>query len=463
MQNSLAHIHLKSLWALAGGNEDALNSVQLTGTDPIYASSFYLGTAAQSVIAAAALAAAEAWRHKTGIRQTVSVDARHAAVEFRSERYFRIDGSGAPSLWDPLAGVYSTGDGRFVRLHTNFPHHKENILKLLSCGPTREDVQKTLSKWNSFEFEETANLSGCVVAALRSRNEWMQHPQAQAIADLPFISLERISDAQPRSWTQGRRPLSNLRVLDLTRIVAGPVGARALAAYGADVMRIHSPNLPALEWLDRDTGRGKRSTFLDLEKTSDRDTLKKLIQEADIFIQAYRPGGLQEKGFSPEELSAIRPGIIYVSLSAYGHVGPWAKNRGFDSLVQTATGFNRAEAESMGLTTPKELPCQALDHTSGYLMAFGAIMARLKQAHEGGSWHVRVSLAQTGNWLWNIGQSSENLKGHDLKYEEISDLIETSDSEFGQVSAVKHAAIFSQTPAFWERSVTHLGAVLPNW
>lgn len=451
-ESQIAQSNLKALWNLAGGESNALKHIQLPSHDPVLPTSFYLSTAAQTVIGAAALAAAEVWKHKTGRSQTVSVNARHAAAEFRSERYFRVNGSGAPSLWDPLAGVYPTGDGRFVRLHTNFPHHKENILKLLGCGPSRDEVQKALLKWKSFDFETTANSSGCVVAAIRSRDEWLEHPQARAIETLPLLTIEKIADADPRPLPKGSRPLSGFKVLDLTRIVAGPVGARALAAYGADVMRIYSPHLPALEWLDRDTGRGKRTTFIDLNSKSDREAMKLLIQGTDVLMQAYRPGSLSQKGFGPEELSSIRPGLIYVSLSAYGHVGPWAQNRGFDSLVQTATGFNLAEAQAMNLSGPKELPCQALDHASGYLMAFGAIMARLKQAQEGGSWHVQVSLAQTGNWVWCLGQSPENLKGRDLSYEDVSDLIETSSSELGQVSAIKHSAVFSETPAHWESS-----------
>jgi crotonobetainyl-CoA:carnitine CoA-transferase CaiB-like acyl-CoA transferase len=467
VENQIARQQLKEIWELAGGDSNALQHAQLPASDPILPTSFHLSTAAQTVIGAAALAAAEVWKHKTGKRQTISVDARHAAAEFRSERYFRINGSGAPSLWDPLAGIYSTGDGRFVRLHTNFPHHRENILRLLACEPARDAVQKALLKWKSFDFETAANSSGCVVAAIRSRNEWLEHPQARSIEKLPLISIEKIADAEPRPLTlpiaPGGRPLSGLRVLDLTRIVAGPVGARALAAYGADVMRIHSPHLPALEWLDRDTGRGKRSAWIDLNSKADREALKFLIQGSDVFMQAYRPRALSQKGFGPEELSSIKPGLIYVSLSAYGHVGPWAQNRGFDSLVQTATGFNFAEAEAMKLSGPKELPCQALDHASGYLMAFGAIMARLRQAQEGGSWHVRVSLAQTGNWIWSLGQSPESVKGRDLTYEDVSDLIETSASEYGEVSAIRHSAVFSETSARWEQPVTPLGASAPKW
>jgi crotonobetainyl-CoA:carnitine CoA-transferase CaiB-like acyl-CoA transferase len=463
VENTLAHAQLRQIWELLRADRDSLSQISFNGNDPFYSSAFYLGTTAQVSIGAAALAAAEIWKYRTGKRQSVSIDVRHAAVEFRSERYFRVDGSSAPSLWDPLAGLYPVGDGGFVRIHTNFPHHRDSILKLLACDPTREAVQRALTTWKSLDFEEAANSSGGVVAAIRSRNEWLRHPQARAIQNLPLISIEKIADAEPRPFPVGNRPLSGIKVLDLTRIVAGPVGARALAAYGADVMRVHSPNLPALDWLDRDTGRGKRSAYVDLTSSSDREALIKLIKDADIFMQAYRPESLASKGFGPQELAQTRPGLVYVSLSAYGSVGPWAKRRGFDSLVQTATGFNLAEAQAKGLETPKELPCQALDHASGYLMALGAMIARLRQAQEGGSWHVNISLAQTGNWIWDMGQNPEALKGNDPSFDEIADLIEMKASAFGMVSAVKHSALFSDTTAYWDRPPAPLGTDASYW
>jgi crotonobetainyl-CoA:carnitine CoA-transferase CaiB-like acyl-CoA transferase len=179
--------------------------------------------------------------------------------------------------------------------------------------------------------------------------------------------------------------LSGLRVLDLSRVIAGPVAGRTLAAHGADVMLISSPNLPAIPWLTIDTGRGKLSSFADLATENGREALRNLLVEADIFSQGYRPQSIAALGFSPQDAARIRPGIVYVSLSAYGHDGPWAGRRGFDSLVQTSTGFNHAEGQAAGVDGPKELPAQILDHVTGYFMAFGAMMARARQAREGGS------------------------------------------------------------------------------
>jgi crotonobetainyl-CoA:carnitine CoA-transferase CaiB-like acyl-CoA transferase len=254
-----------------------------------------------------------------------------------------------------------------------------------------------------------------------------------------------------------------LRVLDLSRVIAGPVAGRTLAAHGADVLLISGADLPAIPWLTIDTGRGKLSAFLDLKRDEGRTGLKELLAEADIFSQGYRPRALAGLGFSPEEAARINPGIIYVSLSAYGHVGPWAERRGFDSLVQTATGFNQAEGQAAGVDGPKELPAQILDHATGYLMAFGAMMAKARQSREGGSWHVRVSLAQTGRWIWNFGRMADGLATEDLKGEAVKPFVEPAQSGFGPLQAIRHAAQLSQTPAFWSRPAMPLGSHSPQW
>jgi crotonobetainyl-CoA:carnitine CoA-transferase CaiB-like acyl-CoA transferase len=453
---------LEKLWRLAGGDPEALERVSLTGREPALPSSFRVGSAAQVTIAAAGLAAAELHRLRTGRAQRVTVDLRAAALEFRSERYLRVAGREAPPLWDPIAGLYPSGDGGLVRLHTNFPHHRARVVSLLGCGDTRESVQAALLERKGEEFETAANAAGAVVAFMRTREEWESHAQARAVATLPVFEIERIGDAAPRPLAPGARPLSGLRVLDLTRIVAGPVCGRTLAAHGADVLRIASPLLPSIEWVDIDTGRGKRSAFADLETAAGRESLTRLLRGADLFVQAYRPGALAARGFGPEDAARVRPGIVYVSLSAYSHKGPWAGRRGFDSLVQTASGFNRAEGRAAGKDA-KELPAQALDHGSGQLMAFAGLMARARQAREGGSWHVRVSLVQTGNWLWQLGRDEAGLRAHDPTRADVGDRLETSASDFGELSAVRHAAELSETPARFALPAVPLGSQPPRW
>jgi crotonobetainyl-CoA:carnitine CoA-transferase CaiB-like acyl-CoA transferase len=455
---------LAAVWRLAGLPATALDAVALTGAEPVLPSTFAVGTAAQATIGTAALAAAELWRLRTGKHQQVTVAMRDAAIEFRSERYLRIDGKPAPELWDKIAGLYRCGDGRWVRLHTNFPHHRDGVLKLLGCEHDRAAVQRALDGWKAEAFEEASAQAGLVVTATRSFAEWDAHPQGRAVAGLPLFSIERIGDAPPRPLPPGgERPLLGVRVLDLTRVIAGPVCGRTLAAHGAAVVSVTAAHLAQMEPLVIDNGRGKLSTFIDLRAASGRETLRGLLRDADIFVQGFRPGAVQGNGFGPEEAAQARPGIVYVSLCAYGHEGPWASRRGFDSLVQNANGMNHAEAEAAGSEQPKPLPCQAIDHASGYLMAFGAMAALARRATEGGSWHVRISLAQTGHWMRGLGRVADGLACPDQNFDAVRDRLEELDSGFGRLTTVRHAAAMSETPAHWARPSVPLGTHAPEW
>ena len=454
---------LGDVWTSAGGEASALDAVVLTGEEPQLPSSFRVAAAAQTSIAAAGLAAAHIWQLRGGQSQQVAVDMRHAVVECRSERYLRVDGKPPGPAWDAIAGVYQTRDRRFVRLHTNFPHHRDAVCKVLGCEPDRDEVQAALMQWDAEAFETAAYAGGGVVAMMRSYEAWSASPHARALGELPLISIEKIGDAAPKPWPAGDRPLAGLRMLDLSRVIAGPVAGRTLAAHGADVLLISGPDLPAIPWLTIDTGRGKLTSLVELKSEPGKTVLRDLLSQADIFSQGYRPRALAELGFSPEDAAQINPGIVYVALSAYGHAGPWATRRGFDSLVQTTTGFNHAEGVAAGVDGPKELPAQMLDHATGYFMAFGAMMAKARQSREGGSWHVRVSLAQTGRWLWNLGRVDDGFKTAELKGESVTPFIEEVASGFGTLNSVRHAAILSRTPAFWARPAMPLGSHPPQW
>jgi hypothetical protein len=336
---------LSDIWTSAGGDPSALDAVTLTGEAPQLPSSFRVAAAAQASIAATGLAAAQVWKLRSGQSQDVAVDMRHAVVECRSERYLRVDGQPPPPTWDAIAGIYKTRDQRFVRLHTNFRHHRDAVCTVLNCKPERDDVQAALMQWDAEALETAAYAAGGVVAMMRSHEEWSALPHAKALAELPLVSIEKIGEAAPKSWPKGDRPLAGLRVLDLSRVIAGPVAGRTLAVHGADVLLISGPDLPAIPWLTIDTGRGKLSSFVELKSEQGRDAFRGLLAQADIVSQGYRPKSIAALGFSPEDAAKINPGIISVSLSAYGHVGPWAERRGFDSLVQS-TGFNHAEGQA---------------------------------------------------------------------------------------------------------------------
>lgn len=457
---------LRALWTDAGLDPAGLDHVQLSGADPVLPSSFRVGTAAQTAIALSGLAAGQIDYLRTGRRQTVSVDMLHAALEFRSERLLRIDGGGAPELWDPIAGIYECTDGQWVRIHTNFEHHRDGVLKIMGCANDRDAVVAALKSWNAEDFETQATANKLVVSMMRTPREWAAHPHAAVLARQPVISIEKIDEGAPTPLppvAAGDRPLAGLRVLDLTRIIAGPTGGRALAAHGATVMRVGSPNLPTVPVLVMETGRGKLAAHLDLDTTAGKAGLERLLAGADIFVQGYRPGGLADRGFAPEQAAALKPGIVYVSLSAYGDEGPWGGKRGFDSLVQTATGFNAAEAAAVGSDQPKALPCQALDHASGYFIAFGALAGVIRRAREGGSWHVKVSLARTGQWLRDLGRLDGGFDCPEPTAEQIAPFLTVSDSGFGKLTHVTHAARLSETPPRWDLPSVPVGTHPPVW
>jgi crotonobetainyl-CoA:carnitine CoA-transferase CaiB-like acyl-CoA transferase len=385
----------------------------------------------------------------------------HAALECTG--WFSIDGR-TPDLWDPFSGLYPCSDG-WVRIHANFAHHRDGALRILGLDPgraKRQDAEQALLSWRALDFESAAATAGLVVSALRSFDEWDATPQGKAIAQQPLMTIERIGEAPPLALPPLRgdeRPLHGVKVLDLTRILAGPVGGKALAAYGADVMLVNSPHLPNIEAI-ADTSRGKRSAHLDLRERSGREAMDALLKQVHVFIQGYRPGALQSLGFGPADVIARRPGAVYVSLSAYGTRGPWAARRGFDSLVQTAMGFNHAEAEAMGDAKPRPLPMQILDEASGYLIAMGAAAALHRQQREGGSWHVQVSLAQTGHWLRGLGRVPG---GATVAKPALEPYLETSASGFGELRAVRHSARLGRTPARWTRPSMPPGSDAPAW
>jgi crotonobetainyl-CoA:carnitine CoA-transferase CaiB-like acyl-CoA transferase len=456
---------LSALWRQAALDPAALAQISLTGTGPIQPSSFRVDAAAQASIAATGLTAAQIHQRRGGGAQRVAVDMRDAAIEFRSEHWLSIAGRLAGARWDAIAGLYQCGDGRWVRLHTNFPHHRDGALCLLgNIAHDRASVAKALANWNAAAFEAAAAEAGLVVTMTRSLTEWEASPQGQAAASLPAVLIEKIGDAPPVPLpSAAARPLAGMRVLDLTRVIAGPVAGRTLAAHGADVLHISAAHLPSFDELVMDTGRGKRSAALDLRALADRARLHELAARADIFLQGYRPGAIALHGFAPETLAAQHPGIICVSLSAYGHLGPWAARRGFDSLVQNANGMNDAEAVAAGEAKPRPLPCQALDHASGYLLAFGAMAALLRRAEEGGSWLVRVSLAGTGEWIKRLGRLEAGLSAPGLASHDIAAALEESDSGFGRMRATRHAARLSATPPRWDLPAMPLGSHAPEW
>ena len=387
---------------------------------------------------------------------------RAAATAFRSERYLQIDSQSQREPFGAIGGFYQAGDGNWLQIHAGFPHHRDIALQVLGCTAERRAVETALAPWSARDVEQAVTEAGGCAAAVRSAEEWAAQPHADAVASQKLVSFEQVGDAARECRPLGPRPLSGIRVLDLTRVIAGPVCGRTLAEHGADVLRIASPNLPSRPDLVIDTGHGKRSAWVDLDTEDGRSRLWALIREADVLVQSYRPGALAARGFGPEQVAAARPGIVYVSLSAYGVDGPWAGKRGFDSLVQCVTGIADEEAIAGGADAPRHLPCQALDHATGYLSAFAAIVGLLRRAERGGSWHMRLSLARTAAWLSSLGRV-DGLGIADPTLDDVRDLMQITESPVGSLHHVRPAAVLTETPPFWDRAPAPLGGDAPVW
>ena len=398
---------LRTLMPIAGWLEERARVVEITrGTDPLLPTPFRIGETSAAALAAIGLAVSDLWELRTGRRQEIAVDIRQATASLRSGRYMQMDGAPVSTERNTVMGVYPAKDGRWSYLHCNFPNHRAAALSVLGVPEDPEAVRKAVAHWDALELEDAIIAANGAGGMVRTMEEWAQHPQAAAIASLPLMEIVKIGDSPPEKLPDGDRPLSGVRVLDLTRVLAGPTCARTLAEHGADVLKITGPHLPNIGYQEYDTGHGKLSAQLDLREQKDLETLRGLVREADVFSQSYRPGTLGKRGFSPEALAQSRPGIVYVSLSAFSHLGPWASRRGFDTVVQTVSGITSCQGELFpgAAPGPQFYPVSAIDYLTGYLMAFGALVALARRACEGGSWLVRISLAQTGHWLVGRGQ-----------------------------------------------------------
>ncbi|WP_248960576.1 CoA transferase [Sphaerisporangium perillae] len=440
-------------------------AAQVTGEDPVLPSVFRVGTAAAASIGAVTAAAALWQCERTG--SGVTVDVREAAVAFRDERCFRIDGE-IPALWAPLSGDYRTADG-WVRLHCNFDHHRDAVLRALGLpeGADEAAVATACATRTASDVEEAVTQAGGCAAAMRSRAEWRRHPQGRAVERLPLIGLARLEagSAAEVGWTMagvgdagrpGGRPLAGIRVLDLTRVIAGPVATRTLAAYGAEVLRVGARHLPEVPGLVISTALGKRSCEIDLRAAEGAAAFRELVAGADVVVQSYRPGALARLGFGPRELAAIRPGIVCVDISAYGSCGPWAGRRGFDSLVQMACGIAHEQGDG---ARPVPLPAQVLDHATGWLAALGTIAALSRREKEGGSWHVELSLARTALWLDGLGR----VDGMGVAEPRVDDLLEEMDSSFGKLTYVRAPGAIGDARPFWSSPPPRRGEHPPMW
>ncbi|KAL1866059.1 hypothetical protein Daus18300_006960 [Diaporthe australafricana] len=454
--------------------ERALESLHLPGDDgkPALPSSYKIGTLAQGTIALSGLTAAliHSLRNRTSVPR-VEVPAKHAVIEFKSEKLYILDGIPTAHLWGPIGGLHKTSDG-YVRIHDSFPNHREGALRLLRLPltATRAEVSERTADWASIDLESAGLDHELAIYALRSYRQWDVLPQARSIADFP-ISISQIAAGpvglSPRLGPGNDKCLRGLRVVEMSRVIAAPLAGKTLAAHGAEVIWVTSPKLPALPALDVEFGRGKRTVQLDVREDGDKQKLLELVKSCDVFIQGFRPGSLAAQGLSQEEVASLNPGVVYASLSAFGPRGPWSGRRGFDSLVQTCSGMNVSEAEHYGAGEPaRHMPCQALDHAGGYLLAAGIMVALYRRGTVGGSHAVDVSLAGAMIYLRSLGQYPDRSGFEAPDYETAADVdeyLETRMCGFGELRAVRHSVTVQGCPTSWDVIPQPLGSDKPEW
>jgi hypothetical protein len=399
------------------------------------------------------------------------VDRGHVADAVRSERFFAVAGRPAGASFAPLSRFWPAADG-WVRTHANYPWHQRALIECLGTTEEPEAVARAVAALPAEEVEQRVFASGGIAAAVRTLDAWRSHPQGRALASEPLIGHRVIDNAAPRRRPASDGPMAGVKVLDLTRVIAGPVCTRFLGALGAVVLRLDPPHCPDMRsGSAADTLLGKRSAFLDLRAEEGRATLHHLLDEADVVVCGYRPGSLDRFGLDEESLVARHPGVVALYLDAWGHRGPWAGRRGFDSVVQGPTGI--ALGESADGSAPGALPCQLLDHGTGYLGA-AAVLDGLRRQRAGGGSHVRrLSLARTALWLTSQGASppgatSPGASSPDPAMDRSfapnrpTWLVEL-ESAAGPVTVVAPPGTVGDRPLQWPSPLTGYGSDAPAW
>src|ERR1035437_991943 len=390
---------LRVAWSALGGDSSLADLVEVVGKGAgVLPSRFVVLPAMVAAVSASTLAASvlDAAR-RAGWPAPVAIDEEHVAVAARRERDARVEGSSGADSFAPLSRVWRTADG-WLRLHANYTWHKERALRVLACEDRPEAVEEAVASWSGADLEDALAMAGAGGYAVRSQSQWQAHPQGRAVSALPLLG--RAAGSGPGRNAGADTGAVGLRILDLTRVIAGPVATRTLAAWGADVLRLDSPHLPEIPTQALDTLPGKRSAQLDISQPPGRARLEQLLADADVLVQGYRPGALHRYGIAPDALAERHPHLSVVTLSAWGPTGTWARRRGFDSLVQCPTGIALAEGAD---GKPGALPAQALDHATGYLAAAAAMLALAGIQCGEPPQFVRLSLAQTAHWLTAAG------------------------------------------------------------
>ena len=448
------------------------SELHISGSDPVLNSRFKLGEVAAAAHASVGVAVNDIWELKTSRRQKIQISVRSAAASLKSNKFIKTRQTNGEFLKlvdkdhefnRQLNGIYRTRDSRWALPHFGLNHLRDRMLALLEASPDQLSISRAVSKWDAIDLENAIAEMNLCGGMIRTNSEWIAEPHGKVLSEKPVLEILKIGPSDPEPIPSGCRPLSGIKVLDLTRILAGPIAARTLAEHGADVLMVTAENLPQVHAYVADTSHGKRSCFVDIKENEGARKLKDLIIGADIFSQGYRPGAMEKLGFGPEELSEIRPGLIYLSINCYGFDGEFSDRGGWEQIAQIMTGLTTMEDGSSKMDPPSLLPAAANDYITGYLGAYGALLALARRAKEGGSYHVRVSLCQTAMMIYRNGQILDGLAPEELSLREIEELSILSRTHLGEAKHLAPVLNLSDTPPFWKMPTPKLGGNKAEW
>ncbi len=448
-----------------------LGCVAFAGADPVVPSRYRTGMASAVALGANAVGISQIWQKRGGASQSIGIDMRRAAVPgLRTVSYIRRAGHALQLSRPPSESqvFFEAADGRQIYLlrHAFYHEHFSRLLAFLDCSPATESIERAVRGWESAELEEALAESKAMGVIARTREEWLASPQGRHLASRVPVEIEKIGESAPAPFPPGERPLSGIRVVDMGHVLAGPVVSRQLAEQGAEVLHVSAPHQPDPAHIVIDTGLGKRSAFVDLDRPGDLARFQDLIAGADVFVHSWRPGSLDARGLSPHALAGIRPGIIYVSVSCYGYDGPWASRAGYDPLGQVASGLAVGEGS---IDRPSLASTFTLnDYLAGYLGAAGVNSALLQRAESGGSYHVKVSLTSCSMWVQELGQLPreqwpDGAAGVPTLPSAMESDMTTSRSAFGDIVHPSPIVHYSKTPARWDTPPEPAGASELSW
>ena len=462
---------IKLLQQLAIPAEQWLPHTHITGSDPVVPSRYQTGLASATALAAHAIGIAEIWRQRSGQMQDINIDIARAAVPgLRSVSHVKRDGHSL-QLKRPASenkSFFESHDGRQLYLlrHAFYPQTFSRLLACLDCSSTTESLTKAVARRDALELEDALAECRAMGAIARTQEEWLAHPQGKYLASRTPIEVNKIGESDAEPLPPANRPLEGLKVVDMGHVLAGPIVSRCLAEQGAEVIHVSAPHMPDPNHIIVDTAFGKRTAFVDLRIAEDREKLKRLISEADIFVHSWRGGSLEQYGLSSEELATLRPGLIYVALSCYGSGGPWETRAGYDPFGQVVSGLAVGEGS---LDEPVLASTFTLnDYLAGYLAAAGVTSAILRRAQHGGSYRVNVSLTGSSMWLQDMGklpaaQWPEGAEGITILPDANPLDLTTTKTFYGEIEHAKPIIHYSDTKAYWALPPMPAGSTALQW